>query len=136
MQSGRVVMGCVMMAVVATGCSVTDEKGNSCGALDALTNSADETYCPDDGAPDDCDDLLDDFIGAFADCGGVTEQALRAELEEGDGLPFDCANAVATTTGYDDCRDAYRPGNYTCDGSIPDVDSDICSGVILVDANE
>jgi hypothetical protein len=124
----------VVALLAAAGCT-TDAKGANCGLLDTYVNSDDEVYCPDPDAPDDCEALMDETIDAAVRCANgagipITEEQLRAELEDGGSL-LECENAVATTTSYQACADELR-GLSVCneDGTLEPPAT--CEGSVLL----
>ena len=123
----------VISAGLLMGCG-TDAKGESCGVLDMLVNSDGDQYCPDEAAPQDCEDLNDALVDAAVLCGGglFSEEELRAELEDGGALN-NCDNAVATTTDYDDCIDFLTDeAEPPCEGTSLAPPPDACVGAVLV----
>ena len=92
-----IVVAVVGVAAALSGCT-TDEKGLNCALRDTYTNSADETYCPDPDAEDDCVLLRETMVEAFVRC-GLNEATATNAAED----TFDCATAVATTTSFDTC---------------------------------
>lgn len=129
----RLLCCCSVLFLVALGAACgNDSKGNSCGVLDMYVSSDDDTYCPDPDAPEQCEALFDDMLGAFVICAeesglSYDEDDLRAELEDRGALPS-CDRAVATSLGYEDCQDLLRDPE--CEGSTPKL-GDSCSGVVL-----
>ena len=124
----------IVTAILAIACSCgTDAKGGSCGLLDMLVDSEGGQYCPDEGAPDDCEALNDSLVDAAVVCanGAITEEELRAELDEG-GVLNNCDGAVATSTDYDACKDALDDvDDPPCEGSLIAA-PDTCVGAVLV----
>jgi hypothetical protein len=116
-------------AVVLCSSCVTDDKGESCGLLDALYDNDGNTFCPDENAPADCETLFDVYIDAAVACASdagipITEEDVRAD----EALP-DCDNAVATRPSFDDCIDDIEGAACETDGTLPLPDT--CKGAVL-----
>jgi hypothetical protein len=115
----------VVVVVVASAACTTDEKGDSCGLLDAYSNDDGEVYCPDEGAAADCEDVKDALVDSIVACGFLDEDSADDAAEDA----FDCDDAVATTTDFDDCLDTLEQGE--CIESTDDLPDD-CKGAVLL----
>ncbi len=113
----------VVVAGLLSSCA-TDAKGVSCGALEVLTTSDDEQYCPDEAAPQACEDFIVLLLDRSADCSGLDRDLLEEEFE----APFDCNDAAATSTTYEDCMSDLEAAE--CDGTVPTF-PDSCNGAVL-----
>lgn len=112
---------CAVVVCAGSGCT-TDVKGESCGVLDAFYDG-DDAYCPDEDAPDDCEDVIDALVDAFAGC-GVDEDQARDAAEDA----LDCDTAVATTNDFDDCLDTLQETEcLLAEDGLPDD----CKGAVL-----
>jgi hypothetical protein len=109
----------MILPLLATAACTTDVKGESCGFLDAFVDSEGNTYCPDDNAPADCEELKDAVVGSFVEC-GLDEETARSTADDA----FACDSAVATTTDFDACIELLEKG---CTVTMPDE----CSGALL-----
>ena len=118
----RNVIAIVVVTWVAVAC-VTDDKGNTCNFLSSYPDG-DVTYCPDEAAPDDCEELKDSVVDSLVDC-GLEENDAQSTAD--DALP--CDKAVATTKDFDACLDAL---DGDCITELPKS----CEGAIIVDANK
>lgn len=110
-------------------CTLTDVKGDTCVADDMFEAENGDRYCLDEGAPEECEQVVDAIIDAFVTCGdgAFTEEELRDELDE-EGVTFDCDSAVATSTELDTCYDDLADPE--CDNGVA-VMSEACEGSVL-----
>jgi len=111
------------LATVASACA-TDVKGESCGFLDALVDSEGNTYCPDEDAQGDCEDLKAGLVESQAGCGILTEEQIQSAVDDA----FDCDRAVATSQSFDKCTDTLDAGFCLDAEGLPEE----CKGAVLL----
>lgn len=121
-------VGFLVVGVAAAQGCVSDEKGLSCGVLDAYTTAAGETYCPDPAAEDDCILVRDTMVESFVRCGA--DEAVAADAAES---TFSCADAKATTVSFDECVTRLDDEDF-CLATAADLPSS-CVGAVLMSAS-
>ncbi len=102
----RLLLSTALCGAVITGACTTDERGNQCPLSEAYQTDDGETYCEDPLAPEDCERLVSVILDRTSECSGIDRQSLEAEFD----APFDCDDAVATTTAFDDCVEGIETG--------------------------
>ncbi len=112
-------LGLVLASIACT----VDTKGDQCPLAEAYQTEDGETYCEDPLAPENCERLVDTLIDRTSVCSGLDRQSIEEEFE----APFDCSDAVATTTEFEDCVADLEEA--PCEGSAP-VLPDNCNGVV------
>lgn len=117
-----VALAALFTGAFASGCAV-DVKGDQCPLADAYQTDDGDTYCEDPLAPENCERLVDTLIDRTSDCSGLDRQSIEEEFD----APFNCDDAVATTTAFEDCVSELEEAE--CDGSAP-VLPDSCTGVV------
>ncbi|GDX81299.1 hypothetical protein LBMAG42_31100 [Deltaproteobacteria bacterium] len=118
-----------LIGLLSLACTLTDVKGDTCVADDMFEAENGDRYCRDEGAPSECEEVVDAIIEAFVTCGdgAFTEAELRDELAE-EGVTFDCESAVATSTDLEECYDDLADPE--CDNGVA-VMTDACEGSVL-----
>jgi len=118
-----------LIGLCSLACALTDDKGDTCTADDMFESENGDRYCRDEGAPAECEHVVDEIIDAFVTCGdgAFTEAQLRLQLAQ-DGVTWDCDLAVATSVDLDTCYAQLTDPE--CEAGVA-VISDECEGSIL-----
>ncbi len=119
----------ILFGVLSLACTLTDVKGETCPSDEMFEAENGDRYCLDEGAPAECEEVVDEIINAFVICGdgAFTEEELREALED-EGVTFDCDSAVATSTELEECYDDLADPE--CEEGVA-VMTDACEGSVL-----